>query len=69
MEKLYMKKIEVFMKNDNCSIRRRFAIDDDKDWETKFLFDEECYSEGVEIQWIKVNGEKVDIDKFGSSSP
>lgn len=62
-----MKKYEVFMKGEFCSIRRNFKTEDEE-WCIKFLFDEECDNENIEIQWIKVDGKKVDIAKFGTQS-
>ncbi len=62
-----MSKYQVFMKGEGCSIRRSFESDEDE-FNLRYLFDEECSNENVEIQWIKVDGKNIDIDKFGSQS-
>ncbi len=60
-----MSKYEVFMKGEGCSIRRNFETEDDE-FNIKYLFDEECDNENIKIQWIKIDGKKVNIDNFGS---
>ena len=59
-----MVKYQIFMKGEGVSVRRNFETDESKS-NIRFLLDEECDCENMEIKWIKADGLYVDIDKFG----